>query len=187
LSEQTTRADDLRWQSWANAVTLFRLASAPVCAFAITRELWPLAALLFVLAVLSDLADGRLARRASQASAWGGLLDHATDATFVTLGLIAVGLRGEVPVILPALVAAAFIQYTADSKAVAGRPLRASRLGRWNGIAYFVVLGIPLIRDALGMSAPSAAVVWWIGTALVASTVVSMGDRAIALLLRAPR
>ena len=44
------------------------------------------------------------------------------------------------PLVLPGLVAAAFVQYTLDSRALAGQRLRASALGRWNGIAYFVLL-----------------------------------------------
>jgi hypothetical protein len=68
-----------------------------------------------------------------------------------------------------------------DSKSLAGRPLRASRLGRWNGIAYYVAVAVPIVRDTLGWSWPGAALVWWIAAALVAATLVSMADRALAL------
>ena len=44
----------------------------------------------------------------------------------------------------------AFVQYAVDSRVQESRPLRASSLGRWNGIAYFVLLGVPVLRDALG-------------------------------------
>jgi hypothetical protein len=88
---------------------------------------------------------------------------------------------GVVPVPLPFLVAVAFSQYLLDSRALAGRPLRASFPGRWNGIFYFVLIGIPLVRDALGLGWPGAGLVVLIGWALVASTLVSMADRAWAL------
>lgn len=65
-----------------------------------------------------------------------------------------------------------------DSRALAGRRLRASGLGRANGIAYFVLLGIPLLRDALGLAAPGDAVVRGLGWVLVATTLLSMAERA---------
>ena len=124
---------------------------------------WPIgsvkgaAAVLFVLAVATDFADGALARRRGVTSRLGGLFDHATDALFVTLGLSALAARGELTPILPLLVALAFTQYALDSRVVEGRALRASPLGRWNGIAYYVLLGIPVVRDALGLGWPSGA------------------------------
>ena len=51
----------------------------------------------------------------------------------------------------------------------------------WNGIFYFVMIGIPVCRDALAIGWPGPGLVTAIGWALVASTVVSMADRAWAL------
>jgi hypothetical protein len=80
------------------------------------------------------------------------------------------------------LVAAAFLQYVLDSRALAGRRLRASGLGRANGVAYFVLLGIPVVQGALGLAWPAAETVRALGWLLVASTLLSMGSRAAALL-----
>ena len=179
-----TEGSTSRWLTWANALTLLRLASAPVCALAILADARLAAFALFALAVATDFADGSVARRRGEESPLGGLLDHATDATFVALGLGALAHQGLVPTPLPFLVAAAFLQYVLDSRAIAGRPLRASQLGRWNGIAYFVLLGVPVVRDALGLGWPPAALVTILGWLLVAATLVSMLDRARALLVR---
>ena len=135
---------------------------------------------LFALAVATDLLDGRVARRFGEATPLGGLLDHCADATFVAAGLGALACRGDVPAPLPLLVAAAFLQYVLDSRALAGRRLRASGLGRVNGIAYFVLLGTPLVRDVLGLAAPGHAAVRGLGWLLVATTVASMAERARA-------
>ena len=75
----------------------------------------------------------------------------------------------------------AFAQYALDSRALAGRPLRASALGRWNGIAYFVLLGIPVVRDGLAIGWPPDALVRVLGWALVATTCASILDRLVAL------
>ncbi len=170
-----------RWWTAANAVTGVRLLAAPACAHAILGSHHGVAALLFGLAVATDFADGPLARRRGEVSPLGGLLDHATDALFVTLGLAALAVGATMPIALPILVAAAFTQYALDSKAVSGRPLRTSRLGRWNGIAYYVALGVPVVRDGLGLGWPADPWVLAFGWALVISTIASMTDRLLAL------
>ena len=164
----------------ANALTMSRLVAAPLLAAAILSRETLAAGLLFAFAVATDAIDGRVARRRSEASAWGGVFDHATDATFVVVGLAAVSRIDAVPLLLPALIALAFVQYLVDSRAHRGRRLRASALGRWNGIAYFVVLGIPLVRDALGLAWPGATLLRAIALAVALSTIASMLDRLLA-------
>lgn len=164
----------------ANLLTAVRLAGAPVLAWAVTGGAPLLAGLVFGLAVATDLLDGRIARRRGTATPAGGFFDHVTDATFVTLGLAACAAEGLLTGWLPLLVALAFVQYTADSRVFRGRPLRASRLGRWNGIAYFVALGIPVVRDALGLGWPPDAWVAAFAWVLVATSVASMVDRGRA-------
>lgn len=168
------------WLSWANVLTSSRLAAAPLCAAAILEAASGLALLLYGVAVVTDLVDGRVARWRGEVSRLGDLFDHATDATFVALGLFALALRGDISLALPVLVVAAFVQYAVDSRVHVRLPLRASALGRWNGIAYFVFLGIPLVRDALGALWPGPALVQAGAWVLVASTLVSMVDRVLA-------
>jgi len=173
-----------RWLTRANALSLSRLAIAPALALAIGSGHRLGAAALLLLAIASDFADGAVARRYGEASPLGGLVDHATDATLVVLGLGALAARGELPRALAPLAAVAFAQYALDSRTLAGRPLRASRLGRWNGIAYYVLVSVPVFRDALGLSWPGPAWMRPAGWVFVASTLVSMLDRLTALLRR---
>lgn len=168
--------------TWANALTSARLVAAPFFFCALVGGADRLALVLFWGAVATDVADGRIARARGETSAFGGLLDHATDASFVTLGLCALARDGIVPTWLPFLVVAAFIQYVLDSRSLAGRTLRASALGRWNGIFYFVPLGTIATREGLGLAWPPEAWVTVIGWALVGTTLISMGERAWVLL-----
>lgn len=172
--------DSRMWLTWANLLTLGRFGLAVPCALAVADAAWALAALLFSLAVATDLLDGPLARRLGQATPLGGLLDHATDAWFVAVTLGALAAAGALPWLLPALVLAAFLQYVLDSRALLGRPLRASWLGRWNGIAYFAVAGGLLFARALALPWPDAAFWSVLAWLLVASTLASMVNRAIA-------
>ena len=172
------------WRTRANALTAVRLAAAPACAAAVLCEAHGVALATFSLAVATDMVDGHVARRYGETSSLGGLFDHATDATFVTLGCLALALRGEAPLLLPLLIAAAFVQYVLDSRSPArdrgsrtSWSLRASALGRWNGIGYFVVLGIPVVRDGLSIGWPPSWLVLSVGWAFVVSTLVSMVER----------
>jgi hypothetical protein len=220
----------------ATALTLLRLALAPALVFAITRESPLAASAIFFAAVATDFADGHAARRSGVVSPWGGLFDHGVDAVFCTAGTAALACAGVLPVLLPPLIAIAFLQYALDSRWQGGeaaaqraegerrrapawqggeaaaqragkaegraarrsraeiartgerrqapRGLRASSLGRFNGIAYYVVVAIPIVRDTLGLGWPGPLLVRLIAWGLVATTAASILDR-VRLLLRA--
>lgn len=170
------------WKTWANLLTLLRLACILPGAWALLAGDWVSAAVLFVIAVVTDFFDGRLARRMGHVSALGGLFDHATDALFVSTMLFVLGVLDLVPLWLAPLVALAFVQYMFDSRALAGHALQASWIGRNNGIAYFVIVGVPVIRNALDLDWPADDWILIGGWVLVATTLVSMIDRAAALL-----
>ena len=141
-----------------------------------------LAALLLAVALASDYFDGVAARRQGAASPRGQLFDHATDCFFVTACLSGAAIAGHVPWLLPVLIAVAFTQYVIDSYWIQRRArLRMSRIGRWNGVAYFAPLVIIATArlDPIPVTTPAlmflASAVAWL---LVASTLVSIADRA---------
>ncbi len=165
-----------------NALSGSRLLLAPATYMAITTVHWRVAAILMVIAIITDALDGYLARKHDLSSPLGGLLDHGSDAVFVAVTLAALAGAGFVPWLLPILVIAAFIQYMLDSKALAGSPLRASSLGRYNGIAYFVLAAVPTVQSGLGLTILPENLFQIVGWVLVATTIASMIDRAIVLL-----
>ena len=165
------------------------LAIAPVAiAFARPDTLHPTTvAGLIVLAIVTDLLDGKVARHQGTATAGGMLFDHSTDCLFVSGGLAGAALAARVPMVLPALIVVAFGQYVFDSYVVhRQKQLRMSTLGRWNGVLYFVPLcGVALVDLANLVSIPLASTFLTSATqlvahALVVSTVVSIIDRATA-------
>jgi phosphatidylglycerophosphate synthase len=167
----------------ADALTGLRLALALPFAWALRGEdlaaaLW--AGLILAVAIATDVLDGRLARRAGTVSRYGRAFDHTADVLFVTAGLVALASRGVVPWLLPVLVALAFAQYVVDSYVLhREHDLRMSALGRWNGILYFVPLvGDVLVRTVLGFASALLPLIAW---ALVATTLLSMTDRLLAL------
>lgn len=169
----------------ANALTAIRLALVlPVAAAMARPELLSpgFLALLLCLALTTDYLDGPIARKTGTASAKGQLFDHGTDCLFVTCALAGAALAGTVTPLLPALIPLAFGQYVVDSYVWHGqRRLRASFLGRWNGILYFVPIvlvaaaRLPFRTDVAGFLRLLAGI---LGYVLAASTFVSMIDRA---------
>jgi len=160
----------------ANALTLLRLVLAPALVACILAGEPGRAALVFALAVASDFADGYFARRSGETSPHGGALDHGVDACFVAAGLAALAWRGVVPAPLAPLVVVAFLHYALGARAPTGG-LVPSRLGRWNGIAYYVAVAVPLVRDALSLAWPGPDLVRALGWLLVATTLTSMALR----------
>jgi len=169
----------------ANALTAVRVALVLPIAAALARpELLPpgVLALLLGLAIASDYLDGPVARRMGTASAAGMLFDHTTDCLFVTGGLAGAAIGGSITPLLPVLIPLAFGQYVVDSYVwFRQKQLRASVLGRWNGILYFVP--IVLVTAArlpfpAGFAALLRLAARVLGYLLVASTVASVIDRA---------
>lgn len=167
------------WLTRANALTSLRLVAAPALVAAIHAEAAWAATAVFALAVASDVADGVVARRFGEQSGLGRLIDHAADAVFVTAGAATLAHARILPALLPTLIAISFLQYALDARVAKSSGPRPSRLGRWNGIAYYVIVAIPIVRDALGIGWPGPALVMALGWLLVGSTLASMADRLI--------
>jgi phosphatidylglycerophosphate synthase len=169
----------------ANTLTAVRLLLVLPMAAALARPdlLAPgVVALALSVAIATDYLDGPIARRTGTASATGMLFDHSTDCLFVTGGLAGAAIAGAVTPILPVLIPFAFGQYVVDSYVWhRQRQLRASFLGRWNGILYFVPIvlvaaaRLPFPASFASLLGPAAGVLAYL---LVTSTIVSMIDRA---------
>ena len=163
----------------ANSLTAVRLLLVVPFAFYMAqgdRRSAIFALVVWLVALITDILDGPIARRRGTVTAWSGTFDHTSDFLFVTAGLFAGAVRGAFPLILPILITAAFLQYVIDSYWIHRHTkLRGSKLGRYNGILYFVppVMDI-LIRMGLRLLQPLLAILVW---SLVVSTLVSMGQR----------
>ncbi len=163
----------------ANALTAVRLLLVLPFAFFMAkgdRESAIFALVGWVVALITDFLDGPLARRRGTVTAFSGTFDHTSDFLFVTSGLYAGALRGAFPWVLPVLITAAFAQYMIDSYWIHRHAkLRGSKLGRYNGILYFVpsLLDI-LIRLGLHLLQPLLTILVWL---LVLTTLLSMAER----------
>lgn len=168
--------------SVANSLTFIRLIISPINVWFIIEGKFVLSSAIFVVAVVSDVFDGIFARRQTNLSRVGGILDHSADCFFVSSALFALTIRGSIPILLPLLVVLAFIQYVLDSRVFQREMLVASKLGRWNGIGYFVIVGIVVGENALNFDWITN---FWIrqtfSWVLVISTLLSIGERLFLL------
>src|ERR1700685_881571 len=163
----------------ANALTAVRLLLVIPFAFFMTKadiRFALFALIVWSVALITDFLDGPIARRRGTVTALSGTFDHTTDFLFVTSGLSAGAYRGVFPWILPVLIVAAFSQYVIDSYWIHRQAkLRGSKLGRYNGMLYFVPPCMEILaRLGVRWLQPLLTLLVWM---LVLSTLVSMGQR----------
>ena len=168
-------------ETMANGLTAIRLLLVLPFAFLMTKgdsRSAAFALAMWVVALVTDFLDGPIARRRGTVTAFSGTFDHTSDFLFVTCGLFGGAVRGAFPWLLPSLITAAFAQYVIDSYWVHRHAkLRGSKLGRYNGILYFVpsIMDV-LIRMGLRLLQPLLSILVWL---LIASTLVSMAQRLL--------
>jgi len=86
--------------SWPHVLSFSRIIAGPVIAALILGhpgDIYVLAAILFVLASLTDVVDGRLARSNQSVSPLGIFLDTTSDKILVGLTLVAMAIAGLSP------------------------------------------------------------------------------------------
>ncbi len=170
----------------ANLLTALRLFLVLPMGWSIISANAPSYLLFFIviIAIASDYFDGKVARALNTASPKGMLFDHGTDFIFVTSSTIALAYIGLISPLLPILITFAFSQYVLDSYFLfKQKQLRMSFLGRWNGVFYFgpaLLYGISWVTPQLALSQVYASLAQVLAFVLMASTIASIVDRAIA-------
>jgi cardiolipin synthase len=79
------------------ALTVLRLVVAPAVIYLVIRGDYAWAAVVFVLAAVTDLVDGTIARRFARVSEFGGRLDAIADKALVSGTTIALAWTGLLP------------------------------------------------------------------------------------------
>ena len=105
-----------------NIITLLRIALIPllfIVYFSSLKFAMPLAAILFILAGITDWLDGYLARKLNQTSAFGAFLDPVADKLIVAFALVLVVYRHPDMYIL------------ISSLIIIGREITVSALREW--------------------------------------------------------
>jgi cardiolipin synthase (CMP-forming) len=143
-----------------NLITLARILLVPVIVWAIASNQMQIAFSLFLVAGLSDLVDGFLAKRFGMATELGAYLDPLADKAMIVSIYIALGIADVIPrwlVILVVsrdimIVAAIVLSWVVD-KPVKLKPLTVSKL---NTVAQIVLALLVLASLSIGFDAALA-------------------------------
>ncbi len=150
----------------ANALTLVRLALAPVFVLLIRQDTvlgMRSAAAVFTLAALTDTVDGWLARRTGTITRFGRAVDPLADKLLVALALVSFVVMG-VPGVAPWMVAAVvgrevLVTALRSFAARRGVPVPVSVLGKWKTTFQmtfvFLWLGVMTLRAREGVPPPA--------------------------------
>jgi cardiolipin synthase (CMP-forming) len=140
-----------------NFITIARILLVPVMVWAITAGEMQIAFLLFLVAGLSDLIDGYLAKHFNMATELGAFLDPLADKTLIVSVYVTLGVAGAIPRWLVILVVSRDIMIVSAvilswllNKPVAVRPLMVSKLNTVAQIllALVVLAALAFERDA---------------------------------------
>jgi cardiolipin synthase len=97
-------AKEARLRNLPNAITLLRLALVPVMAYFAVSGAYRIALPIFLVAALSDLADGYLARRFNLVSRLGALLDPVADKLNMFVATVVLAWQDLIPIWLAAAI-----------------------------------------------------------------------------------
>jgi cardiolipin synthase len=130
----------------ANLITLVRLALVPLMGWCVVSGRYAAAAAVFLIAALSDLADGYIARRFGMVSRLGGLLDPVADKLNMFVATLVLASKDLVPVWLAAAIiardvaiVAGVVAYRMRGKSLAMKP---TWLSKFNTFVEFGVLAL---------------------------------------------
>lgn len=136
----------------SNKLTLFRIGAIPVIAILLIffPERWPsfAAAVIFLLAAISDALDGHLARRNNTVSDVGKLLDPLADKLLVCTVLILLIPLGRVEAWIVAVIIGREMAVT-TLRGVAGAEgvvIAANRLGKFKNLAQLSATNILILH-----------------------------------------
>lgn len=108
--------------------------------------------------VISDLVDGRLARKLGTAGSRGALIDAGCDAIVVLTAACVLGVGDPRYLWIAALMAMAFVSYGAYSLVI--RTFAYTRLGRYDGALCYALVAAAALRPWFALAGITAPEAW---------------------------
>jgi CDP-diacylglycerol--glycerol-3-phosphate 3-phosphatidyltransferase len=173
--------------NWPNGLTVARIIMGPIVLVCLLTGSVRPAFWIFVVAMLTDLYDGYLARRSNNVTQFGKLMDPLADKVLVSLVLVGLLLTGRsfAPLWMVAVVIGRELLILGCRTGVfkSGETLVTRRTAKWKTAAQMVWLAASLLYLAavptLGLTPGGDAatavekVLWYLGIIAVVLTVVS--------------
>ncbi len=182
----------------ANLITLARIALIiPFVALFLVNAPWNMTAalIIFIIAALSDFADGYVARARGETSALGAALDPLADKLLVAAALVLLTRNGVIhgPGVIAVLVIILrelLVGGLREALGARGAALPVTGLAKWKTTAQLIAIGLLLAAAPTGVVgetlAPAAAGVLWLSAVLTAWTGADYVIRAVSMLGETP-
>jgi len=178
LDHAGDRVGDPRIVNIPNSLTAFRVLCVPLMAYLLWADdgqrgsLRDLAALVFVLASITDLLDGAIARRRGQVTTFGKIADPIADKALTGVALISLSLMDDLAWWITVVIVARELGVTALRIWVIRRGvIPASRGGKAKTLAQTVAITMYLIDlPSIGWWVPLSQVVMAIAVVLTVAT-----------------
>ncbi len=143
-----------------NILTTIRLFLVPlfVAVFFSEHEMHTFAALIFLIASATDVADGYIARRFNITSRWGQLMDPLADKCMQLAVLVSLFIAGQVPVWFLVILACKELMMVAGSIFLYSRKtyVKANIFGKANTVFVFLVMTLFLLMPNMSVEMKNA-------------------------------
>jgi cardiolipin synthase (CMP-forming) len=182
-----------------NALSFFRLLAAPVVAACLFGGYDLAATVLFIVAALTDICDGYVAKLMKAESEFGAWLDPLADKALAVCVYFALGGIGAIPIWLVLLVVArdAMIMLGVVTLRLARRPIviRPLQISRLNTVVQFLYVGLVMLvvgfdLDETWLSAAVAALLTLLCYSVAATTIgswIAYAGQWNRMMFRAPQ
>ena len=171
----------------ANKITLVRIALIPVFIVLLMIDSWECqiaAAAVFVIASLTDMVDGHVARKYNQITNFGKFIDPIADKLLVISGMVILCAQGRIPgwvvviFIAREFIISGFRLVAADK----GKVIAAGKLGKYKTATQMAAVFLTILcLPERGEPAFGMAGVWLSNIFLYASCVVYVRDNRSVL------
>jgi len=143
----------------ANQLTLLRMALSPLLVVAVLSHEFTWALIIFVVAGVSDLLDGLIARLGHQKTTLGAMLDPVADKVLLNSAFVALTWTSSLEVRIPAWLtvialsrdAIIIVSVTVINLTVGRRVFYPSTLGKLCTVSQIAAAGSVLLLNALGI------------------------------------
>ncbi|MGO9894707.1 MAG: CDP-alcohol phosphatidyltransferase family protein [Bryobacteraceae bacterium] len=182
-----------RWLNPPNALTALRILLTPVVIVAILEARHMLALEWFLLAAVTDVVDGALARRLEQPTVIGAYFDPIADKCLLSGVFLALGWSRLVPRWMVAIVLGRDLYILLAALAcLLWTPLRKFPPSLWGKASTFMQISTVvawLVRDAYGTAPLRAAadILMWLAASLALASGIEYTIRGTRLLRATPR
>ena len=193
------------WSTIPNLITMTRMASSPLLAYAIVHDQKKIALIGCCVAAFSDWLDGYIAKNYDQSTVLGGLIDPIADKIFIGSLTAGMAFKGLLPFELAVLILGRDLVLLGGTFALRyferpeGSPyfdttysatfeIIPSDLSKANTVTQFLLLSTTLVQFGMDLSTIQFIIepLWWItGTTTLGSFVGYMDGSAIKRLSNA--